>query len=202
MSKQKRQQVRAGTNRHLRVVRAILVLAATLSVCFSASAAFAAQPKEHTLKVAYLYNFTKFVSWPADALPPSQGAFVIGVIGENPFGQTLNKLAAAKLAQKRPIAVRYFKSLADYKPCHMLFVAASTPPDVRAAIIRQTRNQPVLVVGENVGYGVEGSTVNFVLLEDGSIKIEINIDAMNRRKMQANALLLKLATVVRDQGEE
>ncbi len=187
------------TARRLASLALRLVLSLTIALCF-ATPATAATPNEHDLKVAYLYNFTRYISWPAEALNGDNNDFVIGVIGENPFGTTLDRLAKKKKAKKRRIVVKYFKSLADYESCHLLFVSSATDPQTRAAIIRQTRNQPVLLVGETEGYGEAGSTINFVLLQDGSINIEINIDAMNRRKMQANALLLKLATVVRDQG--
>ncbi len=173
---------------------------AVLCFCTLASHAAAEQPKEHTLKAAYLYQFTRFVAWPDGTWRNEKEDFVIGVIGENPFGNTLDKLATKRLAQKRRIKVHYFADLAAYKPCHILFVSAAADDATREAILRQTRNQPVLVVGETLGYCDAGSTVNFVLLQGGSINIEINIDAMNRRKMQANAQLLKLAKVVRDGG--
>lgn len=168
----------------------------------TATLGFSQAPAEHTLKAAYLYNFTRYIAWPDDAWPEGQQDFVIGVIGDNPFDTTLDQIAEKRLAQKRRLVVRYFKTLADYKPCHILFVAADSPADVHAAILRQTRNQPILVVGERAGYAEDGATVNFELLPDGSIRIEMNIDAMNRGRMQTNAQLLKLATVVRDRGAE
>ena len=193
---------RVSTHRPRLIVRAAVALTATLLICLFGHSAFAVQPDEYTLKVAYLYNFTRYITWPEDAWPAGQQGFVIGVIGDNPFGSTLDQLATKKQAQRRRIVIRYFDTLADYEPCHMLFVAASTSPEVRAAVIRQTRNQPVLVIGESAGYAEAGSPVNFVLLPNGTINIEINIDAMNRRRMQTNALLLKLASVVRDKGAE
>ena len=173
-----------------------------LTVCLTVSVGFAQAPAEHTLKAAYLYNFTRYIAWPDDAWSEGQQEFVIGVIGNNPFDTTLDQIAGKRLAQKRPLVIKYFKTLADYKPCHILFVAADSPADVHAAILRQTRNQPVLVVGERTGFAEDGATVNFVLLPDGSIRIEMNIDAMNRGRMQTSAQLLKLATVVRDRGAE
>lgn len=182
--------------------RMCFALLAILLVFFTANLGFAEALDEHTLKAAYLYNFTRYIAWPDDAWPNGEQDFVIGVIGDNPFSETLDQIAEKRLAQKRRIVIRYFDTLADYKPCHILFVVATTPPEVRAAIIRQTRNQPVLVVGESADFAEAGATVNFVLMTDGSIKIEINIDAMNRGRMQTNAQLLKLATIVRDRGAE
>ena len=202
MSQRKRKRTKVSWNRIQKRLRRIVLIVAMLFVGLLGNVASAEPPTEHDVKVAYLYHFTKFVSWPEGAMPAGQDAFVIGVLGQNPFGPSLDKLAARKLAQKRRIVVRYFDTLADYKPCQILFVSGMATPELHAAIIRQTRSQPVLVVGESAGYSESGATANFVLTEDGAIKIEINIDAMNRRRMQANALLLKLATVVRDRGAE
>ena len=202
MIRQEQRHPRRGQHDLGLMMRASVALTAMWLVCVIAQPATAASPDEYTLKVAYLYNFTRYITWPDDAWATAEQDFVIGVIGANPFGTTLDQLAEKRLAQQRPIAIRCFETLADYKPCHMLFVPASTPQDVRAAVIRQTRNQPILVVGESFGYAQEGATVNFMGLLDGTIKIEINIDAMNQRRMQTNALLLKLATVVRERGAE
>lgn len=198
MSRQRRQLTRDKK----RTATIVVAFATALCMWCATVPASAATPNEHTLKVAYLYNFTRYISWPDDTWAANDDEFVIGVLGENPFGQTLDLLAAKKLAKKRRIVVRYFKTLADYKHCHMLFVAAATDQATRAAVIRQTRGQPVLVVGESMGYCEVGSTINFTMRVDGSIRIEINIDAMNRRRMQASAMLLKLATIVRDPGAE
>jgi hypothetical protein len=161
----------------------------------------AAQSREYALKTAYLYNFTRFVSWPHTALP-GEPNFVIGVLGENPFGRTLDALAKKKRAQGKRIEVRYFSTLADYRPSHILFVASDATLEIQAAIIRQTRGQPVLLVGESPGFGRLGGTANFVLTEADTVGIEMNIDALNRRALQAKAALLKLAKIVRDEGAE
>lgn len=179
-----------------------LVLTAFLLVCTAASPALAAPPTEHTLKAAYLYNFTRYISWPNDAWSQSNQDFAIGVIGPNPFGTTLDKIAEKRLAQGRRIEIRHYDTLADYRPCHILFVSAQNADEVHAATLRQTRNQPVLVIGERTGFAADGASANLVLMQDGSIKIEMNIDALNRARLQANAQLLTLATLVRDRGTE
>jgi len=49
--------------------------------------------KEYQIKAAYLYNFAKFVEWPENSFTNGQAPLVIGVLGENPFGGELEKIA-------------------------------------------------------------------------------------------------------------
>src|SRR3990167_8358321 len=81
--------------------RADLALSTVLLICVTANTGFAKPPTEHTLKAAYLYNFTRYISWPDDAWPAGESDFLIGVIGNNPFDTTLDQIAETRLAQKR-----------------------------------------------------------------------------------------------------
>jgi hypothetical protein len=41
------------------------------------------------IEAVYLYNFSKFVEWPASAKPVKSEPFNICILGEDPFGATL-----------------------------------------------------------------------------------------------------------------
>src|SRR2546423_15048807 len=77
--------------------------------------------REYQLKATYLYHFGQYVEWPGTAAAGDGKAFVIGVVGEDPFGQVLDTIAASKTIQAKKIAVRRFASVKDYTPCHILF---------------------------------------------------------------------------------
>jgi len=49
------------------------------------------QPTEYQIKAAFIFNFAKFVEWPAAAFPKTSSPIVVGVLGENPFHDTLEK---------------------------------------------------------------------------------------------------------------
>lgn len=157
-----------------------------------------AQTKEYKVKAAYLYNFTRYVSGMDSSNGAGGGAFVIGVLGENPFGNALTKIAASKTAQGKPIRIQEFASFADYNSCDILFVSGQVSDEVMSAIVRQTDRQPVLVVAESPGFCELGRTINFQQRPDGRLGIEINIDAVGRRQLVVDAKLMKLATIVRD----
>ena len=44
---------------------------------------------EYKIKAVFLYNFAKFVEWPPNVFPDANTPFVIGVLGQDPFGSYL-----------------------------------------------------------------------------------------------------------------
>ena len=47
------------------------------------------QVPEADLKAAFLYNFTKFVDWPADAFPDSDAPIHVGIFGDEALSLTV-----------------------------------------------------------------------------------------------------------------
>lgn len=158
--------------------------------------AVCAQTKEHRATAAYLHSFARFISGMDSG--NADGEFVIGVLGENSCGDALHELAATKTAQGKQIRIRELSSFAEYDACDIIFVAGDVPRELQAAVIRQTDQQRVLVVAATPGFCQLGGTVNFERRADGSLGIEINIDAVSRQQLVVDAKLMKLATIVRD----
>ena len=50
-------------------------------------------PDEYQVKAAFLYNFAKFVEWPQEAFQNQSEPLVVCVLGDNPFGRTLDLAA-------------------------------------------------------------------------------------------------------------
>jgi len=155
---------------------------------------------EYKVKVAYIYNFCRYIEWPESAFLEDESPLVIGVLGEDPFGSLLDTLAKRKKVKGRTVVVKRFRDWEQYTPCHVLFVPDTLAGEIRQLAVRSTQQEPTLVVGETHGFAKAGGSVYFHLDSDGTIGFEINIDAINRQQLRVNAKLLKLATVVHDQN--
>ena len=103
--------------------------------------------REYAIKAAYLYQFSRYVQWPADAFANDRSPLVIGVLGTDPFGGILEEIARTKRIEGRPIVVRRFASMAEYTPCHILFVSSSVGPEQRAAAIQKSATVPAVAGG-------------------------------------------------------
>lgn len=157
--------------------------------------------REYAIKAAYLYQFSRYVQWPVGTFSDGQTPFVIGVLGSDPFGDVLDEIARTKKTSELPIVIRRFASLAEYAPCHILFVPSTTNAIQQAEVIKRIRNSPVLLVGETPGFAAQGGTVNFYL-EDNRIRFEINPETAKQQQLKISSKLLSLARIVGAAGPD
>jgi hypothetical protein len=162
----------------------------------------AEQNRETIIKAAYLYNFAMYAEWPRTAAGGDPKNFYIGVLGKGDLNAPLKKLAASKTVKDKPIILYHFPSIKDYKPCHILFVAAEPAEDKKesaadrlAAALKQTKRKPVMIVTESEGLAQKGATVNF-FIEENVVKFEINQDAVKEAGLQISPRVLQLGKII------
>lgn len=169
------------------------LLLSALLISFAAVSAMAEGPSESQVKAAFLFNFAKFIDWPAGAFAGPGDLFVFGVLGDDPVGDSVQQLTG-KTVQGRTVAVRRYESLRDVTACHVLYIARSDL-DEADAVTAALRGRPVLLVADDEQFARRGGMINFVL-ERNKVGFEINAEAMKRAKLSANAQILKLARTV------
>lgn len=159
---------------------------------------FRANPQtveEYQVKAAYLYNFAKFVEWPPQSFASSNAPIVICILGEDPFGGSVQELLRGKTAAGRAVVVRPVADLPGAKGCHMLFVGSGTWRYSRPAL-RSVSGDGLLTVGEAPGFTAGGGMINFKL-DAGRVRFEINVEAARQAHLQISSKLLSLAEIVR-----
>ncbi len=150
-------------------------------------------PKEYQLKAGFLYNFSKFVQWPADRFSAEDGAIVIAVLGADPFGEELDKVVKDRIVDGHPIEVRRISSASEIPGAHILFVTAGAESRVPDSSL-QTRG--VLTVGESAAFGTRGGIITFTVVKE-KVRFEIDQGAADKAGLKLSGQLLKLATVIR-----
>ncbi|HWP86191.1 MAG TPA: YfiR family protein [Terriglobia bacterium] len=147
--------------------------------------------QEYEIKAAFLYNFAKFVEWPTESFPAPGAPIVIGVLGEDPFGEVLDRTVQGRQAQGRPIQIQRWRQLSETGPCHILFISASLRR-LLPEILRKFQTQPVLTVSDENELGERGAVVQF-LLRDSKVRFEINDRGAKTAGLRISSLLLMLA---------
>jgi hypothetical protein len=155
------------------------------------SIAQAQSVEEHDAKAAFVFKLVNFVQWPG-----AGGDLVVGFIGADATGDSLQRLAYGKPVNGRRIVVRRMGHDADLKGCQVIFVGASEGKNA-SSVLERLRGSNVLTVGESDGFGRHGGIVN-LLLNDGRIRFEVNPHAAERAHLQISSRLLSLATLVAD----
>ena len=169
---------------------------AALALALGAAGAVAAEAlTEVQVKAAYVYNFVKYVEWPAGAFATAQSPVVLCVAA----GDGLRGALAAidgKQAQGRALQLRRAVRPDEFRSCHILFVPESEER-VAGELLRKAGSLPVLTVGEHDGFAAAGGVIGFVVRDD-RVQFEINPDAAARADLKVSSRLLQLATIVRD----
>ena len=150
---------------------------------------------EYQVKALFLLNFTKYVDWPPAAFAETNSPIVIGLCGENKFGDELTKVVADKTISGRQIIVQPIEKDGDPGKCHMLFVSDSEKNHL-GEILDKMKTLPVLTVGETDQFMERGGVINFVKKE-GKIRLEINLAAARQAKLGISSKLLGVADRVK-----
>ncbi len=159
---------------------------------------WATAPTEYQLKAAFIFNFAKFVEWPAAAFRSSQSPITICVFGEDPFGRDLDEIVKGQTIGARSVAVRRITQAPRADTCQVLFVGAAVRSDLQELFLA-VATQPVLTVCEDESLRSEG-VIHF-LLEENKVRFMINLDSAERAGIKISSKLLKLAKIVHNRGK-
>jgi hypothetical protein len=150
---------------------------------------------EAHVKAVFLYNFTKYVDWPATAFATTTTPITIGVYGENPFGEDLKNVVVGKSVGGRTVAIRQMDGTGNLAQCQILFVGRSERTHI-SEILATVKNLAVLTVGESDSFAENGGIINFVKKDD-RIRLEINLQAAQQANLRISSKLLSVADVVK-----
>ena len=178
--------VARGTRRLRRVATAAALLCAILAGGMVEAAS------ELEVKAAFLYNFVKFVHWPAATFEAAD-ELVLCVFGDALQG-ALERVAAGKKAQDKRLSIRTISDPHDAENCHVLFISSAHEADL-GSILESIRGRPVLTVGEIERFALRGGIIG-VFVSEHRVRFEINADNADRAGLQISSQLLKLATNV------
>jgi hypothetical protein len=150
---------------------------------------------EYQLKAVFLFNFAKFVEWPPQASGDTHDPFIICVLGDNPFGPSLDDVVSGKTVANRPISIREVSSPQQSQKCRILFISASERKRTRA-ILDALKGFSVLTVGDTEDFVANGGIVRFKV-KDARVRIEIDAEAAERANLRISSKLLSLAEPAR-----
>jgi hypothetical protein len=155
-------------------------------------------PTEYQVKAAYLFNFGQFVAWPPGSFESARAPFVIGVVGDDPFGSVLDELVRGENIDGHPLEVRRFRHASDVASCNILFIARSEVPHFEQ-IMDAIRGHSVLTVTD----AADSRDATIVLLNDHQrIRMRINLAAAHASNLVISSKLLRPAEVVNDAGDK
>jgi hypothetical protein len=152
---------------------------------------------ELRLKAAFVYNFTMFAQWPADAFVGGGDPLIIGVVGRDPFEGNLELLLEGKHVGGRSFKVIAIGAadavhLAGVR-AHLLFISRSEGSRA-SELLHQVRTLPILTVSEIPEFADRGGMIE--MYEDtGTLRFAINPTAAKGAGLKISSKLLALARI-------
>jgi hypothetical protein len=150
---------------------------------------------EVSVKSAFIYHFARFVEWPEGVNHTADGApFVIGVLGDDPFGVALDQAVAEKSVGGRTLSVRRLQAAEDAQRCAIVYVGLKG--DALARALAALRGTPVLTVGDSADFVRQGGIIAFVRA-DKRVSLEIDAEAARAAGLRISSRLLSLSQMAR-----
>lgn len=158
-----------------------------------------AQPPEagaNAVKAAFLYNFTKFVEWPANAFEGPRSPFRVCVFADAAFRRDLEGMLAGESVGARPVTVS--ADPREVRGCHVAYFGTAAM-ERASQLLPSLRQTPVLTVGEGPRFLEQGGLIAFAL-EQNRVRFDVNKAAMDRSGLVVSSKLLRVARHVNTAG--
>ena len=171
-----------------------LMAAAFTAAAIGQSSAAGAQgiDREYKFKAVYLYKFATYTRWPNRAFTNDNSPFVFGILGPDPVGADLQRIAAVKTIGQRKIVVRRYQNVNQIRNCHILFMSRANNAQFVQAACQKLAGRNILLVGDTVN-SIKQGTVFAFSIQQNRIRIHISIGAVQRAGLTVNAQLLRIA---------
>jgi YfiR/HmsC-like len=149
---------------------------------------------EYPLKAVFLLNFAEFTDWPSNALDAPDSPFVIGILGDDPFGAVLDDAVQNERVNGRKFIVQRYPRVEDIKTCHLLFIGQSETRRLDK-IVADLKGKPILTVSDIDGSAYRGVCVRFIT-ENNKIRLRINTDSLKEANLTMSSKLLRVAEII------
>ncbi|CAN5595813.1 hypothetical protein BH10PSE4_BH10PSE4_22240 [soil metagenome] len=150
-------------------------------------------PTAFQVKAAFLSKFGDFIDWPQDAFADPAAPAVLCVVGDDPFGAALDRVALGQTIHGRAIVVRRVRKIERASGCHLAYLGGAAQDTANA--LRVLEGAPVLTITDQGGEDGRGM-IDFTL-RDNRVRFRIDDASAARHGLTISSKLLALALSVR-----
>lgn len=144
---------------------------------------------ELRVKSAFIYNFTKYITWKDTDETGSEYLLRICVASDKEVFQLMRDTIESKKSQARTVRVLLLNEGDDYRNCDLVYV-----PDRRTLqpLAKEIQNAGLLTVGEGSEFVDNGGVFAFIIVDD-KVRFEINLTSAESKGFKISSKLLSLA---------
>jgi len=174
----------------------ILCLIAVTTIVFTAYGTGLQQSRVFEIEAAFLVQFSKYITWPAHCFKTEKSPVIIGIIGRDPFGTKIDRVARGFKSGNRSVEIRRIKGdMSDAGKCHILYIT-SGKTGMMTKIKKELSGKPIVLVSDTDNFLNQGGIIKFFI---SGTKIRFNISLTNSRRigLKISSKLLEVAKKVR-----
>jgi hypothetical protein len=153
------------------------------------------KPTESQVQAAYLYNFGKFVQWPASTAGAQSESFNICIYGQDPFGGILNATVSNQMINGKGVVAKRIGDAREVASCQILFISSSEDARLKQ-ILEALNGAAVLTVSDMPQFSQRGGMIQFIL-ERNRVRFEIDLTATQNAGLSLSSELLRVAAAVK-----
>ena len=153
----------------------------------------APQASEDDVKAAYLYQFTKYIEWPAGSTVAND-SITMCVAGDAGVVGGLQKIAGDEARAGRKVVIRQDPDMARTGECRILFVGRVEEQRF-AGFLKALEGKPTLIAGDDLPFLRRGGMVAFIV-QDRKLRFSISLAATETAHLKVSSQLLRHAVQV------
>jgi hypothetical protein len=168
------------------------------TLLFGVRAAAQSPMDESQVKAMFVYNFLKFVEWPAESIR-TKDPFIVLIIGDGTTADATERFLESKTIGERPVIVRramWDQSLAGARAA---FVVERDPKKLHL-ILEAAAAAGVLTIGEGESFATHGGVIG-LLVENRKVRFDVDTTAAQVAGLRVSSKLLALTRVVHSSAD-
>jgi hypothetical protein len=150
----------------------------------------------------FVLNCAYFGKWPANSDPQISKTLLLGVLGGDPFGDSLSKVSSTAQSawfREGRILIKRSDRPEDLSQCHVVFIGLNVKGDLGRVLIA-FKGKPVLLVSEILNFAQQGGTVE-VRIEAERLRFVLNLDHLQQSKVELSSRMKQRAVAFIRHGE-
>jgi hypothetical protein len=167
-------------------ISVLMTLIMSLFYTLPANASFS--EKELKLKVAFLYQFAKYSTWP-EGITAGLDKVNLCFLGSHPFSPYLKTIEKKEVAGKS-LSFIELSSINEANQCQLIYFAPEKITELQAI-----KSKPIVTVSESENFIEQGGLINLVR-KGTKQKFEVNGQAQQQADISFSSKLLKIGIIV------
>lgn len=149
---------------------------------------------ESQVKAMFVYNFLKFVEWPAVTPLRAKDPFVVVIIGDGATADATERFLESKAIGERPLVVRRTRWDQSLAGARAAFVVERDAKKLRR-VLDAAEAAGVLTIGEGESFTTIGGVIGLIV-EDRKVRFDVDTTAAQLAGLRVSSKLLALTRAV------